>query len=281
MPQFDDEVLVRAPLEEVWKLVHDPSRYPEWWTGIGSVEPAPDGYTMYPEGWPDYPMPQRLQTSSADGRVTISCLVSDLEYRWHLTADGERTRVQVHVDIPEVEAHRLETQASAMSSALARLPGWPPRRQPADERLSISAPLDRHPGVRLDRARPDRRSNGMTEYAILLTGDEDRWANATAEERAATFARHDRFTVALGERGHTVTGGAELEHSRGAKVVRGTSGAVSVTDGPYAEAAEQLGGFYLVSSDNLDDLLDVCGILADGDGAIEVRVCVPAPADEA
>jgi hypothetical protein len=136
----------------------------------------------------------------------------------------------------------------------------------------------------------------MTEYAILLTGDrahgeagENRWANATPEERAATFARHDRFTVALGERGHTVTGGAELEHSRGAKVVRGTSGAVSVTDGPYAwghlplagEAAEQLGGFYLVSSDNLDDLLDVCGILADGDGAIEVRVCVPAPADEA
>ena len=136
----------------------------------------------------------------------------------------------------------------------------------------------------------------MTEYAILLTGDrahgeagENRWANATPEERAATFARHDRFTVALGERGHTVTGGAELEHSRGAKVVRGTSGAVSVTDGPYAwghlplagEAAEQLGGFYLVSSDNLDDMLDLCGILADGDGAIEVRVCVPAPADEA
>lgn len=136
----------------------------------------------------------------------------------------------------------------------------------------------------------------MTEYAILLTGDrahgeagENRCANATPEERAATFARHDRFTVALGERGHTVTGGAELEHSRGAKVVRGTSGAVSVTDGPYAwghlplagEAAEQLGGFYLVSSDNLDDLLDVCGILADGDGAIEVRVCVPAPAEEA
>ena len=74
----------------------------------------------------------------------------------------------------------------------------------------------------------------MTDYAILLTGDENRWANATAEERAATFARHDAFTVALGERGHTVTGGAELEHSRGAKVVRGTRGAVSVTDGPYA-----------------------------------------------
>ena len=85
----------------------------------------------------------------------------------------------------------------------------------------------------------------MTEYAILLTGDRAQakpgWANATAEERTATFARHDAFTVALGERGHTVTGGAELEHSRGAKVVRGTPGAVSVTDGPYAWAPPAAG----------------------------------------
>ena len=122
MPSFDNDILVRAPLEDVWKLVHDPTRYPEWWTGIGSVErAATDGYTLYPEGWPDYPMPQRLKTSSADGRVTISCLVSDLEYRWHLTADGERTRVEVHVDIPETEAHRLDAQTAAMASALSRL----------------------------------------------------------------------------------------------------------------------------------------------------------------
>jgi carbon monoxide dehydrogenase subunit G len=122
MPGFDDVVVVRAPLEEVWKLVHDPTRYPEWWTGMGSVDQAaPDGFTMYPEGWPDYPMPQRLRASSVDGRVTISCLVSDLEYRWQLSAAGDHTRVEVRVDIPEVEAHRLETQTAAMTSALARL----------------------------------------------------------------------------------------------------------------------------------------------------------------
>ena len=122
MPSFDNHILVRAPLEDVWKLVHDPTRYPEWWTGIGSVDEASlDGYTLYPEGWPDYPMPQRLKASSADGRVTISCLVSDLEYRWHLTADGERTRVEVHVDIPDAEAHRLDGQTAAMASALDRL----------------------------------------------------------------------------------------------------------------------------------------------------------------
>jgi hypothetical protein len=65
----------------------------------------------------------RLPHAATDalGRVTISCLVSDLEFRWQLTADGERTRVEVHVDIPEVEAHRLEVQTAAMSSALGRL----------------------------------------------------------------------------------------------------------------------------------------------------------------
>jgi hypothetical protein len=50
---------------------------------------------------------------------------------------------------------------------------------------------------------------------------------------------------------------------------------VTVTDGPYAETVEQLTGFYVVRSDDLDDLLDVCRILADGDGAVEVRACVP------
>lgn len=115
----------------------------------------------------------------------------------------------------------------------------------------------------------------MTEYAIFLPGNEDRWASATQEQREATHGRHIAFMAALAERGHTVTGGAELTHSKEAKVVRGAKGNVTVTDGPYAETVEQITGFYVVRTDNLDDLLDVCGILTDGNGALEVRSCVP------
>jgi hypothetical protein len=115
----------------------------------------------------------------------------------------------------------------------------------------------------------------MTEYAILLPGNEDQWAAASEEERDATYGRHRAFMAALAERGHTVTGGAELTHSKEAKVVRGALGDVTVTDGPYAETVEQITGFYVVRTDDLDDLLEVCGILADGDGALEVRACVP------
>lgn len=115
----------------------------------------------------------------------------------------------------------------------------------------------------------------MTEYAILLPGEEDSWARATPEEKARMYAKHGDFAKALADRGHTVTGGAELTHSKEAKVVRGSRGDISVTDGPYAETVEQLTGFYVVQTDNLDDLLDVCGILSATGGAVEVRACVP------
>ena len=117
----------------------------------------------------------------------------------------------------------------------------------------------------------------MTEYMILLPGDESTWEGADEATRTAVYARHTEFAQALEKRGHTVTGGAELTHSRAAHTLRTTDGNVTVTDGPYAETVEQLTGFYLVRSDDLDDLLDVCRILADADGGIEVRACVPPP----
>lgn len=117
----------------------------------------------------------------------------------------------------------------------------------------------------------------MTEYAILLPGDESRWVAASDADKAVMYDRHRAFMAALGERGHTITSGAELAPSGEARVVHGAPGAVKVTDGPYAETVEQLTGFYVVRSDDLDDLLDVVGILAAGGGGIEVRACKPGP----
>jgi hypothetical protein len=111
----------------------------------------------------------------------------------------------------------------------------------------------------------------MTSYIVLLPGDESIWENMTQEDRNAVFAKHTEFSEALAARGHKVTGGAELPHSREARVVRRGPEGLTITEGPYAETVEQLSGFYLVETDNLDDLLDCCGILADEDGAIEVR----------
>ena len=110
----------------------------------------------------------------------------------------------------------------------------------------------------------------MTTYAVLLPGDESTWESASEADRAAMYAKHGEFARLLAERGHQVTGGAELTHSRTAKVVR----ADGVTDGPYAETVEQLTGFYTVETDDLDDLLEVVAVLAGAEGAIEVRATV-------
>ena len=76
MPEFEDRARCDAPPEDVWKLLYDPGRFPDWWAGVGTVEPGQVGaYTMYPEGYPDFPMPQRLLVTGSG--VTISCLVSD------------------------------------------------------------------------------------------------------------------------------------------------------------------------------------------------------------
>jgi uncharacterized protein YndB with AHSA1/START domain len=123
MPSFHDSADAQAPPEEVWKLLYDPARFPEWWAGIATVEPGADGrYTMFPDGYPDFPMAQMLDTQRDGRSVTVSCLVSDLVFEWVLEPlDGERTRINVHVEIPEAEAARLETQKDVIRASLGTL----------------------------------------------------------------------------------------------------------------------------------------------------------------
>jgi uncharacterized protein YndB with AHSA1/START domain len=125
MPEFDDATVAAAPPEDVWKLLYDPARFAEWWAGVETVELAGRGgrgdFTLYPEGYPDFPMPQELRTDVDGRRVTISCLVSDLVFEWRLEPVAGGTRIGVHVVIPEREAHRLGTQRDAVTASLRAL----------------------------------------------------------------------------------------------------------------------------------------------------------------
>jgi uncharacterized protein YndB with AHSA1/START domain len=122
MPSFHDTATSQAPPEDVWKLLYDPSRFPDWWAGVGTVEVGGEGqYTMYPDGYPDFPMAQLLDTQRDSQRVTVSCLVSDLRFQWQLESDGTGTRITVEVDIPDAEAHRLESQREVISESVRRL----------------------------------------------------------------------------------------------------------------------------------------------------------------
>ena len=122
MPTFDDSATTSAPVEEVWKLLYDPARMVEWWEGIERVEPSGDGeITVYPDGYPDFPMPQELRTAADGHGLTISCLVSYLVFEYRLEPLDPGTRISVHVEIPEEEAHRLEGQRAGVSASLRSL----------------------------------------------------------------------------------------------------------------------------------------------------------------
>lgn len=122
MPTFSLTAHAAAPVEEVWKLLHDPARFPEWWEGIETVATGTGGdFTIWPDGYPDFPMAQRLHAEPAAGRVTISCLVSDLRFTWQLHPVGETTDIDVEVELPEHEAHRLPAERRLVEQALANL----------------------------------------------------------------------------------------------------------------------------------------------------------------
>ena len=110
----------------------------------------------------------------------------------------------------------------------------------------------------------------MSEYVGLIVGDADRWwTTMDVAQRKAGYAEYDRFGAELARRGHKITGGAELHASGEARSI--PAGGGTPTEGPFAEVTEQVGGFYQVETDDLDDLVDCCQIIAAlGDG-IEVR----------
>jgi uncharacterized protein YndB with AHSA1/START domain len=122
MPELADHATTPAPPEEVWKVLYDSSRIPEWWAGIETAEPGDGRVTIYAEGYPDFPMPQLMTSSPDDRTVRFSCTVSDMEIQWRLSPreDGG-TDIDVDVAIPEHEAHRLEDQRREIGESILRL----------------------------------------------------------------------------------------------------------------------------------------------------------------
>lgn len=110
-------------------------------------------------------------------------------------------------------------------------------------------------------------------YIFLLYGDEanDPDPQADPEAFAAMMAPWEEYTRALTEAG-VMRGGDALQPSTTATVVTRRDGRVLHTDGPFAASKEQLGGYYLVACDNLDEALKwAAKCPAAADGRVEVR----------
>ena len=92
------------------------------------------------------------------------------------------------------------------------------------------------------------------QYMLLIYGDERAWEGMSPEEQAAGLEPWTDYTRWLKETGAYVAGDA-LAPTTAATTVRIREGETMTTDGPFAETKEQLGGYYLIDVENLDDAI--------------------------
>lgn len=120
MPDFQRHAICHAPAVEVFKILHDPARFPEWWEGTERVEGEGEEVTRYKSGWPDFAYPTAV-TRSGDGAVTISCLKFDVIQEWRLEPHPDGCAVSVRVELPHRDAGRIDEQRAEIGASLARL----------------------------------------------------------------------------------------------------------------------------------------------------------------
>src|SRR5690349_8500855 len=107
----------------------------------------------------------------------------------------------------------------------------------------------------------------MAQYLILIYEDEAAWATATPADMEAAMVAHGRFAEQVVEQGGKLLGGEALQPTSTATSIRGDV----VTDGPFAETKEALGGYYLIEANDLDQALAIGKLCPAGRGGVEVR----------
>jgi hypothetical protein len=112
-------------------------------------------------------------------------------------------------------------------------------------------------------------------YMLLIYSDETRMAQMTPEQLAASMPAWNAF----GERfASIIRGGDPLQPTTTSTTVRAGSGEAVMTDGPFAETREQLGGYYLLECDTIDQALEAAAACPGAQfGAVEVRPIMDMP----
>jgi hypothetical protein len=115
------------------------------------------------------------------------------------------------------------------------------------------------------------------KYLVLLIGDGDTrpWSEHTDDEQSAVMRQFGQFSAACRARdGVEILAGEALSDPRDATVMRTTAGKVELTDGPYAEVIEGMGGFYLLEAPDLDVVVELLKVLPPYDIQIHPTVDV-------
>jgi len=109
----------------------------------------------------------------------------------------------------------------------------------------------------------------VAQYLLLIYEEEARWAELDQESADKIMDDHDAFKAA---NARYLRGGSPLSPTATATTVRGRGdGGFVVTDGPFAETKEALGGYYVIEAADLDEALAVARQVPAPFGCVEVR----------
>lgn len=109
------------------------------------------------------------------------------------------------------------------------------------------------------------------QYMLLIYEDEAVWEGLTPDQRSASVARYRDFARRLQDEGRLLAADG-LEPTSTATSVRKVGGQTMITDGPFAETKEQLGGFFLIEARDLDQAMeDAASISTRDTEIIEIR----------
>ena len=115
------------------------------------------------------------------------------------------------------------------------------------------------------------------KYLLLIYENEAAWAAASEAEQGQVFGEYMEFSRGIVQSGNYI-GGEALQPTATATTVRVRDGKALITDGPFAETREQLGGYYLVEAKDLDEATAIAGRIPGAKtGSIEVRPILPTP----
>jgi hypothetical protein len=110
------------------------------------------------------------------------------------------------------------------------------------------------------------------QYMLLIYLDEN---SLSEEERSKCYQESAGYARELHEAGKYVAA-SPLQPTLTATSVRYREGKRVVTDGPFAETREQLGGFFIIDAANLDEAIEIAGKIPAGKfGTVEVRPLIP------
>ncbi len=113
------------------------------------------------------------------------------------------------------------------------------------------------------------------QYLLLIYGDEGSYSKAIGADRNQVLQEYMQFSKSIARSGH-LRGVNELDLTKTARTVRVRNNEELVTDGPFAETKEQLGGYYLIEAVDMNEALKIAARIPGArTGSIEVRPIIP------